>query len=297
MTDQVMAATGPAAVIVAARCPDFSPTAVLARTGKSLVLAGAYNDIPAVAKLLTDPAPLWRNKFAAEVHAYRVFAESPPPVRTPKLLASDPLAGLLVLERVQGSPVATVRHPQGQLPVAAADAVFAAVDGLTAWVPPSGAFDAVFDYPARFARYGPKGYGLLAEEVARRLEALHSQGLGWSFAHGDALLGNFLLDADSQQRCVLIDWEFAGLYLPRYDHAMLWTVLHADPRARSSILSGIEGSPPQERVAFWVNAAMTVTREIRMHRELLPGPMRQQRLADLEADWRAVDEELARLAV
>lgn len=296
MTDQVVTATERAVGIAAQRCPDFSPTAVLAQTGKSLLLAGAYKGIPAVAKLLTDPAPLWRDKFAAEVYAYRVFAGTPPSVRTPRLLASDPLAGLLVLERVQGSPAAVERHPPGPLPVAVADLVLAAVDALAAWVPPAGAFSAVFDYSVRFARYGVGGHGLLAEQDTRRLEVLYGRGLGWSFAHGDALLGNFLVDAGSEQGCVLIDWEFAGLYLPRYDHAMLWTLLQADPHARSSILTEIEGGPPHQRAAFWVNAAMTVTREIRMHRELPPGPLRQQRLADLEDDWRTVGGELARLA-
>ncbi len=274
-------------VQVQARCPGFTLDGLLARTGKSLLVTGTYQDAPAVAKLLTNTAPLWRGKFAAELHAYQVFAEHPPPVPVPRLLASDAGAGLLVLERISGRPAAAERHPSRPLPPGDLDAVLGAAGAVAGWVPPAGAFGPVFDYPDRFARYGPAGHGLLTAADVGRLTAVYNtlrdaphdeaaakaevlaggpRGLrGWAFAHGDALLGNFLLIGAG---CVLVDWEFAGLYLPGYDHALLWTVLHADPLARARLRSRARVGGHRTEAAFWVNAAMTLTREIRTHREL-----------------------------
>jgi hypothetical protein len=319
------------------RCPGFTVDGVLARTGKSLLVTGTYRDAPAVAKLLIGSASLWRAKFAAELHADQVFAEHPAPVRTPRLLTGAVEAGVLVLERITGRPAATVRHPTRPLPAGDLDVILAAVDALAGWTQPTGAFDAVFDYPERFVRYGPAGHGVLTHVDIDRLTALYDAVRrqaasevvapappGWAFAHGDALLGNFLLTEpilhaplrppngpdpasttagrDSVARnaagCVLVDWEFAGLYLPGYDHALLWTLLHADPAARARLRSQIRADGPCAEAAWWINAAMALTREIRIHRELPVDAVtgRDRQLVSLNADLELVREELTRLA-
>lgn len=286
-----------AAVLARRRCPHFTPTEVLARTGKSLLVAGTYTGQPAVAKLLTDSAGLWRQRFAAEAYTYQVFATHRPPVPAPRLLAANPEAGMLMLEHVTGWPAATDRHPTVALDPQAASAVAAAADMVAAWRPPDGVFTAVFDYSDRFARYGPRGHGLLSGDDVDRLQAVYTACAAvddvWVFTHGDALPGNVLLGDDT---VTLLDWEWAGLYLPGFDHALLWTVLSADPATRARLQASATTGNWHHRAGFWVNAAMTVTREIRTHRDLPPSPPRRRILASLDDSLTVVRGEFARLA-
>nr|WP_240965594.1 hypothetical protein [Streptomyces zingiberis] len=82
--------TGAAAPVIRLR-PDFRPTAFLARTEKSLLIAGDCEDGPAVAKLLTTPESRWAEKFGTEIDAYRTFAAAPRRCRFPP--SSPPTTG------------------------------------------------------------------------------------------------------------------------------------------------------------------------------------------------------------
>lgn len=279
------------------RCPQFSPAEVLARTGKSLLLAGAYTGQPAVAKLLTDEVELWRRRFATEVHTYRVFTAHRPPVPVPQLLVADPEAGVLVLERVRGEPAAIERHPTAPLQPRTSAVVVAAVEAVAARTPPPGSFTTVFDYPERFARYGPHGHGLLSVGDVDRLQTIYTASTVaddvWVFAHGDALTVNVCLTGDT---VTLLDWEWAGLYLPGFDHALLWTVLATEDASRARLWASVSTGDWHHRAGFWINAAMTVTRETRIHHELPPTPQRRRILESLDGKLTVVREELARLA-
>ncbi|MBB6171958.1 hypothetical protein HNR23_002018 [Nocardiopsis mwathae] len=205
----------------------FTPAGMVADTGKALLVAGDYDGAPAVAKLLTDHAQMWRRRFAAETRAYEVAADHPPPVGAPRLLAADTEAGILILQHMSGRPAATERHPAAPLPPRSSAAVVGAADAVAAWSPPTEAFTPVFGYPQRFTRYGPAGYGLLTQEDVRRLTLIYTalaevQGV-WVVAHGDALPANIHIDGSM---VMMLDWEWAGLYLPGWDHALLWDSNH-----------------------------------------------------------------------
>ncbi|MBB1247174.1 aminoglycoside phosphotransferase family protein, partial [Streptomyces durbertensis] len=62
---------------------------MLAHTEKSILLAGDCDTSPAVAKLLLDHTPFWSARFQDEINLYRSFTASPPPIRTPRLIAAD----------------------------------------------------------------------------------------------------------------------------------------------------------------------------------------------------------------
>lgn len=278
------------------RCPGFAPSAVMARTGKTLLVAGTYRQQPAVAKLLIEDADLWRRRFAAEARTCQVFATHTPPVPVPLPLCVDVQAGVLVLQRVHGSGVAASRHPTTALSEQVAAAVVSTVEAIAAWKPPAGAFETVFDYPERFSRYGPHGHGLLNSgdltALNRIYTALASNDDVWVFAHGDALASNLLLTGPD---LTVVDWEWAGMYLPGFDHALLWSLLSADSRARRSLVSSATAGPWTGRAGMWVNAALALTREIRLHRELDANPVRDRILTRLQHDLNTVRHELARL--
>ncbi len=272
-------------------CPTLRVDALLHRTDKTAVLAGVLDGAPVVAKFLLDRGEFWRAKFAAEVRTYEVFAAAPPPVPVPRLCAADPAAGVLVATRLPGAPVATDRYP-GPLPDTAVDVLVGAASAVSTWRPPAGALAAVWDYPQRFTRYRDR-HGLFDDADHTALTAAAAAAGPLEPAHGDLLPGN-VLHADTTLSGVL-DWEFAGLYLPGADLALLWVLLAATPAARARI-EAAAGTTMPSRAGFWVNVATLVARERRTHGELPPGPLRDTRLAGLAATWNTARTRLHQLA-
>ncbi|GIH73033.1 phosphotransferase family protein [Sphaerimonospora thailandensis] len=266
--------------------PDFVPTDLLRHTSKTIVMSGSVGPQQVVAKVLVDRGPFWRDKFDREVGMYRAFTRHAPPVRVPRLVDADAPAGVLVLERLTGRRLADDRYPAGPVPADDITAVLDAVASLARWEPPmplSG-----WDYRERVER--DYRAGLLDDDDHRALAVLLAQaGSRRCFAHGDLLPSNVRLLADSGEpgQVALLDWEFAGLYLPGFDLALLWVLLGAVSPARHLIDTRIAAADPQTRAAFTVNQALVFTRELRIHHEASPGRWRERRLSTLTRDWTA----------
>ncbi|MEV8532537.1 aminoglycoside phosphotransferase family protein [Streptomyces sp. NPDC051211] len=244
-------------------CPEFAPVQVLRRSGRSVLLVGTTGRTTAVAKVLLDHSPEWRERYRHEIAAYRAFVRHRPPVRVPRLIAADPENCTLVVERMAGRVAALQRHPVEAPPRADVRAALGAVCRVNQWRPPAELFGRPLDYASRISRYHE--LGLLTDrdlgDLQKLLHGLAVAGPHWQFNHGDALLSNLLL---SPAGPVLLDWEHAGWYLPGYDLATLWTVLGDAPAARSQISRMAQTAGPAARDAFLVNLMLVLTREIRM---------------------------------
>lgn len=255
------------------------------RTGeKSLLALGRHHGRTVVIKVLRTQDEFWRARFAHEIRLYQAFTENPPPVRVPRLLHTDGHA-VLVTEHIPGHVVDTERYPEHPLAAAALDAVLEAVTAFAQWSPPPGVLEPVFDYPDRVERYHRAGFFDTDDRTA--LHALLAQiPPPRQAAHGDPLPANLLLtDSTEDGGCVLLDFEFTGLFLPGFDLAMLHTLLTATPGAHTGIesLVGETGS----EVPFLINQAMVLSRELRLHTELPAGEFREKRLALLRPQWDA----------
>ncbi|MEW2415412.1 aminoglycoside phosphotransferase family protein [Streptomyces sp. NPDC046866] len=244
-------------------CPEFAPVQVLRRSGRSVLLVGTTGRMTAVAKVLLDHSPEWRERYRHEIAAYRAFVRHRPPVRVPRLIAADPENCTLVVERMAGRVAALQRHPVEAPPRADVRAALGAVCRVNQWRPPTDLFEDPLNYAQRIARYHE--LGLLTDrdlgDLQKLLHGLKLAGVQRQFNHGDALLSNLLL---SPAGPVLLDWEHAGWYLPGYDLATLWTVLGDAPAARSQISRLAQAAGPAARDAFLVNLMLVLTREIRM---------------------------------
>ncbi|MEU5807920.1 MULTISPECIES: aminoglycoside phosphotransferase family protein [unclassified Streptomyces] len=244
-------------------CPEFAPVQVLRRSGRSVLLVGTTGRATAVAKVLLDHSPEWRERYRHEIATYRAFVRHRPPVRVPRLIAADPENCTLVVERMAGRVAALQRHPVEAPPRADVRAALGAVCRVNQWRPPTELFEDPLNYPQRIARYHE--LGLLTDrdlgDLQKLLHGLKLAGVQRQFNHGDALLSNLLL---SPAGPVLLDWEHAGWYLPGYDLATLWTVLGDAPAARSQISRLAQAAGPAARDAFLVNLMLVLTREIRM---------------------------------
>ncbi|MEU3878245.1 aminoglycoside phosphotransferase family protein [Streptomyces sp. NPDC029704] len=247
-----------AAARAEARVPGFVAEELLRRTSKALILAGTYADTAAVAKVLTARERIWREKFAREAAAYEAFSAGAPPVHVPRLLAGDSDDGIMILQRIPGEPLHVDRYP----PALPLPTVQAAVDALAliADFRPS-TFPQGWDYPERLDRC--RAHGLLDHDDHQALTRLLDQaGPDRHFAHGDPLPANILHHAaDGTTVIALVDWEFAGSYLPHHDQALLWALLASTPGARRLIERRVAGHGPRHVAAFTVGRALILARD------------------------------------
>jgi Phosphotransferase enzyme family len=254
---------------------------VLRANDKSVLARGRRHGRAVVIKVLRTDEEFWQAKFDHEIRIYRALAERPPPVRVPELLHTDGHR-VLVIEYVPGDPVDTERYPSAPLPESVLDAVLDTVSGFGGWSPPPGALAPVFIYPARLRRYHAAGFFTDADhEALSALLRAAPPAPAWPANHGDPLPANVLLA--ERGGCVLLDFEFTGLFLPGFDLAVLHTLLADTPGAQTRIdtmvnAAGIETS-------FLINQAMVLSREMRLHIELPDGEFRTRRLALLHPQW------------
>ena len=260
------------------------PENVLRATGKSLLALGHRDGQPVVIKALRTSEEFWAQKLSREIRVYQAFTETPPPARVPRLVHTDGHS-VLVLEHIPGHVADTERYPGHPLPPPALEALLDAVTALARWDPPAGALAPVFDYPDRIGRY--QAAGIFDDGDAAALHALLAElPPPGTPGHGDPLPSNLLLTGDGG--CALLDFEFTGLFLPGFDLAMLHALLAGAPGAQYRI----DALAPGSGLAFLVNQAMVLSRELRIHAELPDGELRTSRLALLRSQWQALRERL-----
>ncbi len=265
---------------VTARCPGLRVDRVLRHGGKSVLAGGYVGEQPVVVKTLGDADPLWRLRQRHEIGVYRIFAEHPPPLRVPRLVHTDG-ESVVVIERLEGTPLDTGRYPGRPLTEREVHATISLVRRLHDWRPLPGGFAPVFGYRDRIARYHAAGY--LADSDLRALDRLLARcGPPSQLNHGDPLPGNILSTPDGEW--ALLDWEFTGLFLPGFDLAMLQILLAGTPAAVDHIEAIVAETGHFD--AYLVNLAVVLSRERHIHRDLPEDhPLRVARMPGLEASW------------
>jgi phosphotransferase family enzyme len=272
--------------VLTAQCPGLRVDRVLHHGGKSLLAAGHVGEQPVVIKMSAGADPLWRLRQRHEIAVYLIFAEHPPPLRVPRLVYTDG-ESIVVMERLEGTPLDIGRYPRRLLTEEEIHATTRLVRMLHDWRPLPDGFQPVFGYPNRIARYHAAGY--FGDADRRALDGLLARcGQPSQLNHGDPLPGNILSTPSGEW--ALLDWEFTGLFLPGFDLAMLQILLTENPTASGHIEDIV--AETGERDAYLVNLAVVLSRERHIHRELPEDhPLRVARLPALEETWlRARDE-------
>jgi Phosphotransferase enzyme family len=262
-----------------AECPDLRVDRVLHYGGKSVLAVGYVGEQPVVIKMSAGGDPMWRLRQRHEIAVYMIFAKHPPPVRVPRLVCTDG-ESIVVMERLEGTPLDIGRYPRRPLTEQEIQATTGLVRTLHDWQPLPGGFQPVFGYRDRIARYHTAGY--FGDRDRRALELLLARcGQPDQLNHGDPLPGNILRTSDGAW--ALLDWEFTGLFLPGFDLAMLGILLAETPAVAGHI-DGIVAETGQLD-AYLVNLAMVLSRELHIHRELPEDNPHRARLPVLEAAW------------
>ncbi|MBI1759493.1 MAG: phosphotransferase [Actinobacteria bacterium] len=259
---------------------------VLRVSEKSLLAHGQYHGQPVVIKALRTGEEFWRTKFDHEIRLYQAFTEHPPPVRVPELIHTDGQR-VLVIEHIPGRVVDNERYPEQALPATVVNTVLDTLTAFTRWSPPAGVLTPVFDYPDRIARYHRAGFFDDTDHAAL-VDLLADAGPVGQATHGDPLPANLLLTEHGG--CVLLDFEFTGLFVPGFDLAMLHTLLADTPGAQDRIEALVDEA--RIEAPFLLNRVMVLSRELRLHTELSDGELRARRLALLRPQWDTVRRRL-----
>lgn len=264
--------------LVSTLCPGYSFHDVLHRSSTSVLLRGTVWGDPVVAKVLVSDSPFWRQTFVREIDNYRLFVRTRPPFRVPGLVAADDRGHVLVIEYIDDKPVSGERRPTDRVPSEQLAATFTALRRVNSWPAPADELTRVLDYSSRFDRYRRDGQ-LGADEHQALSETVLELGDAVQFCHGNLDLRHVLRHQEEYREgeYTLIDWSFAGMFLPGFDLARLWTLLRATYGVRSEIQDTVRAMGDHAWDAFVVNAAICVAQELRTHRDF-----------EREQDWATI---------
>lgn len=260
----------------------------LSSSDKSHVHEATWDGAPVVIKVLESVESYWQQRFVHEIAAHQVFATHHPPVSAARLRYTDGHR-LLVLEHIVGTPLSHERYPE-PVPAGPVESVLATLTRLHTWPPPENTTlsQVSGDEAMALDRLDHAGWGTPTDRAM--LRELLDQTAPTELAHGDPVPSNLMLTPTGET--VLLDWEFAGLRRPGWDLALLHTLLAHTPAAQQRIAASASDTAVQ--AGFLLNRALVIAREWRIHTDLPPGDLREQRLALLRHAWSQLHHELHR---
>jgi aminoglycoside phosphotransferase (APT) family kinase protein len=219
--------------------------AVTVRSIKCVLEPCAHRGRAAIRKRLEKTSPPWRFYMRREIALYEAFAKTKLPVRVPKMLAHDADRGFIVLERVEGKPLASSRHkvPDDRATWDELVDVARAIRAMRATITVKPDAEDVRAMRSRLLEDPTSPWiaeglvecarrKLIDERVAKKLAKDLKQPI---FQHGDLLLRNVLRD---DRGLVVVDWECAGPHAEGWDAALL--TVFAPPFARDALAEGVD---------------------------------------------------------
>lgn len=234
---------------------------ILDSSGKCFVAIGVKEDKPVFIKSLLPKAAEWKEKFSHEIALYRLFQQTAPNIKIPQIVYADD--DLLILDYIEGQTLESERYLTTTLSSNDIHEVLQITKAIASWKPKDIAMFSAWDYHERLQKYRKR-------ELFSDKETIHLSNLIDSYkepfeiAHGDLLLKNII--RTPKQEYVLIDWEFAGLFMPGFDLALLHTIMFKDEASKKAIEN--EVSLNKIELPFLINKAMIIARETHIHREL-----------------------------
>lgn len=235
-------------------------------TGKSVIRFPHTEDDShgIVTKTLMVHEEPWIGYFRNEVVVNTMFLETEPPVPAPKMLSYDLARFEISFELIDGSQVVDARMPGASVSPELVESLLSMQQAIQAYEPPPDHRLMRTTFVDRFERERRRGRLPGGE---RELGLASSTPTPLCFQHGDFLPMN-VLRLRTTGEPALLDWEYAGLYPPGWDAALLSIALHDVPEHVTRIERSIrDRSGPAELRAFRIARALLLAREIRLQRQ------------------------------
>jgi hypothetical protein len=256
------------------------------KTGKNLIYQGHLNGTSVAVKMLNSNASQWIHKFTHEIDTYIEFSNTTAPVRVPRLIYTDRKLSMIVLEWIDGVPLATERYPVDSIPNNILNSLIIDIQRIENWIPTRSQGPEIVksQYLTRATKYHERKLltDLDMNWVRHQLTEMEPT---TSFCHGDLLLSNCL---KAESGFAFVDWEYAGTCLPGYDLALIWILLCRDPNARNQVLQSALNQAGDASQTFALNVALLLARELKIHMELPESDSRHQIASQIKRDLELV---------
>jgi hypothetical protein len=206
-----------------------------------------FRGCAAIRKRLEKTAPPWRFYMRREIALYEAFAKTKLPVRVPKMLSHDADRGFIVLERIEGNPLAPSRHkvPTDRATWNEVIDIARAIRTMHRAIRVKPSKEDITAMRSRLLEDPTSPWiadgliecarrKLIDDRVAKKLAKDLKRPV---FQHGDLLLRNVVRD---HRGLVVVDWECAGPHAEGWDAALL--SVFAPPVARAALADGIDAA-------------------------------------------------------
>jgi hypothetical protein len=221
------------------------------RSIKCVIEPTQFGERNAVKKRLERTEAPWTFYMRREIAIYRAFAKLELPVRVPRMLDADAEQGFIILERIEGKPLAPRRHvvPKDRPTWEALIAIARAIRSIACTIDIEPTSDdrkamraRLLEDPTAPTEWIASGLvacaarGLIAPDVAGELV---KNVKGAVFQHGDLLLRNVIRCSLAEgSGLAIVDWECAGTHAEGWDAALL--SVFAPPWARTELARGLD---------------------------------------------------------
>jgi thiamine kinase-like enzyme len=254
---------------------------------KSFVAIGEKSEIKVIVKILMSQEKIWKDKFIYETSIHNLFKEEKNTIPFNFIDVLYSSNNCFIAEYIDGKEISSDRYPNSFLSESTIKNILNLQDLISSWRCKNTDFLKVWNYQEKLEKYYIKGF--LSKEEHSILSDLLLKENELEFNHGDLLLSNIMID--SNNRYIPIDWEFAGLFIPGFDLALLDTLLIKNDYARKSIEKIVYSK--NMKIPFLINKVFVVMREIKIHRELPDNlSFKNERLSFLEDEWENIRQNL-----
>lgn len=256
---------------------------------KSFVAIGTRNDIKVIVKVLISQENTWKAKFAHEILIHDLFNKEIIPFKFAKSLFSGD--NWLIIEYIQGKEILADRYPDNILSQELVRNILNLSALISSWDCKNKKILKIWGYEKKLEKYYERGF-ISSEEKNILNDLLPAYIKELEFNHGDLLLSNIMINSSNEY--IPIDWEFAGLFIPGFDLALLHTILIKNDYARKSIEKIIYSK--NMNIPFLINKVFIMIREIKIHQELPNNiSFKNERLSFLEPEWENIRQKLKNL--
>ena len=248
----------------------------IANTGKSSVYAATLDGCPVAIKGIISENVYYQETFRNGLVIYSRFDTNPVDC-APSILALNDSPPYVILQQVPGSPLSLERYLDPNQ--VTWDKMMEIVHVLESFgryqgIPVESKEAVIKAYRKRWTKYVERKIFTQEDfDILAKLEKCAD----WlpEFNHGDTVPSNIF---DDNGTIKIIDWEFAGSYVPGYDISVLWAICGNIPPIQRKLEDNYLSNMRKVQLTFACNLLNVASRELHIHLALPENHVLRSRL-------------------